>query len=602
MSVGLRHLVIITSVLFIGCSKKSNPATTVSEAAFCSTVTDYSGGITVSGTASYTRRNPWGTAGVGSGGLGGPLTTSTHPATVHPIRSAEIQVLDGGGNVIQCGTTNASGGFSLALPAGAGAYTISVNSRAFGAELKASVLDAPSSMKYYSLTASVTATTSTSGLAMNATADGATLGGAFNILDQFYEANVYLRAQVASCSTTFSGCLDVNTSSTVKKVIAYWMLGFNPNTYLGGSSTSGLSFYLPSEDSLYILGGIDGDTTTKDTDHFDNSIIIHEYGHFLEDAVGVTDSPGGSHDGNRIIDPRLAWSEGWGNFFQAAVLDSPLYRDTKGNDDGVTLYAFYVALESLSAYDTPAAQGEGNFREFSVTRLLWDAIDTNGDTQNSATDNMSARFSDIWASFTSTTKGFGYAGYEFRSIGLLHLIQQSFGQSNWSQLRTMERHDGNTSQYAQYVTTTCGAASFGGSYHYQLTPAVISGDNGSFSTSDRFYNNDFYHLKVTASGTYTIGLQFADADSSGVKADLDLYIYNASARYGVSADILGRSSNNNGGGSAATETESVAVSLSPGDYLINVMAYTAVPSAVGGQAYYNVQINGSNLCPGTIVP
>lgn len=93
---------------------------------------------------------------------------------------------------------------------------------------------------------------------------------------------------------------------------------------------SPLSFYKPGERKLFILGGSNGNVDTADTDHFDNSIILHEYGHFLEDVYGKTDSPGGYHNGSSIIDPRLAWSEGFTNSFQGAALGKNFYLDTAG--------------------------------------------------------------------------------------------------------------------------------------------------------------------------------------------------------------------------------------------------------------------------------
>ena len=41
-------------------------------------------------------------------------------------------------------------------------------------------------------------------------------------------------------------------------------MGFNPNYYFG--ATGGLSFYLPGYSRLFILGGINGDVNSSDTD------------------------------------------------------------------------------------------------------------------------------------------------------------------------------------------------------------------------------------------------------------------------------------------------------------------------------------------------
>jgi hypothetical protein len=571
------------------------------EATFCSSSITYSDTVTASGTAIYVRREAWGN--LSSGGLGSASTTATlHPATSHPIRQAEVRVTDPSGAVVQCGQTDNSGAFSVSLPRGSTTYTVAVNSRAYNNLVRASVLDAPERNQFYSLTASCTATGACALGTLTAGADGDLLGAAFNILDQIYNANLYLEAQVASCS--FSGCRSVNTSNPLPKVSAYWQKGFNPNTYFG--ATSGLSFYLPGYFRLFILGGSNGDVNNSDTDHFDNSVIIHEYGHFLEDTVSKSDSPGGSHNGNRVIDPRLAWSEGWGNFFQAAVRNDNHYIDTIGNDDGQTDMAFYTDVESAGSTsglnDYPDYQGEGNFREFSVTRLLWDAVDSNSDTQFSHSDNISGKFAEIWAAFTSSTHGFKASGAAFRNVGLIHLSQEYFqtyaGASDWSDLRSMERHDGDESQYGQSVdTSSCsGSPSYGGAYYYTLTPASVSGDSGLLSTSDQLRNNDFFHFRAPAGGSHTIKLVYKDANGLGQEADLDLYVYKDGYAFGYSADILGMSRADASGSTSTVENETVTAGFTSGaDYMINVNVYTG--NGPGTAVYYNILYDGSPLCP-----
>lgn len=619
MRLGL-SLIIFSFLIIVGCSKKisttsgCNDSTGLTcpgaeEKAYCSSAISYSNSVTITGTAQYVRREPY------SGGLGNASTSGTHPAKIYPIRYAEVQVLNGGA-IAQCATTDASGNFSFQLPKNSSqSYTISVNSRASNSHLKASVLDKPATNAYYSLTKSVTANASKSVGTMTATASGTTLGGAFNILDQIAFANEYLRDKAGSCHSTNSGCTNFTTAP---KINAYWVAGFNPNSYLG-SSSSGLSFYLPGYSRLFILGGINGDMDSSDTDHFDNSVIIHEYGHFLEDSMFVSDSPGGSHNGNKVIDPRLAWSEGWGNFIQAAVTNwsgyndpsynyvncqsvsdpacptSPLYMDTLGNADGTTSVAFSVDLETpQGGDDEPLFDGEGNFREFSVTRFLWDLIDSGTENANSSSDNISDEFVQIWASLTKSSVSFKTSTYQFRNVGLLDLIHKNMAGSNtWANVQAVNMHHGDETDYARYVTT-------GTTCNYSITPASVAGDTGALSSSDLFRNNDFYHIKISSSGTYTVRLDYNDANSSGVVADLDLYVYNSSARFGNSNDIVGYSRQTPTQAPAVTQTESVSMSLTPGDYLINVNVYTG--GALGGSVNYTLKLNGSQLCPSNLVP
>ncbi|NJL24636.1 MAG: hypothetical protein HC902_05335 [Calothrix sp. SM1_5_4] len=97
--------------------------------------------------------------------------------------------------------------------------------------------------------------------------------------------------------------------------------------------------------------------------------------------------------------------------------------------------------------------------------------------------------------------------------------------------------------------------SFGG-YQYSLTPFSDAGDNGSFSTSHLLLNNDFYHLKITGAGTYTLALTYADANGTGTEADLDLYLYNSDASFGSSSDMVGNSRLDPDGNPATAQSES----------------------------------------------
>lgn len=627
------HILFLVSLLVLSaCSSQETTNTATggrvsptytgpSETAYCSTPITYSTStITVSGTARYIRRelynNP--SSDPSFEGLGSALTThATLPAGAYPIRAAEIRVTDAAGNVVQCGQTNSSdGSFSIILPAGNISYTLSVNSRSAQFNggpiyLNASVLNRPEANRFYSLSTTVNAgggNVNVGTLEASALSNGELLGAAFNILDQLFAANAFLRSKTSTETPCASmGCTAVTTSSPVPKVSAYWEKGFNPNDYFG--SSSGLSFYLPGYHRLFILGGLSGDVDNSDTDHFDNSVILHEYGHFLEDVMFVSDSPGGSHNGNKVIDPRLAWSEGWGNFIQAAILtnngsmssSSPRYYDSSGNLDGTADLFFQVDLENMTGTDlvTSGQQGEGNFREFAVSRFLYDVVDGTGSesTYPSGSDNISNNFYQLWAALTSST-GFKKSTLAFRSIGNMLMAQQALsGASDWSAIRLGNYQKGNNSDYAQYVSTSGSCSTLSTGHHYSIDPTVAA---SGLSSSNLFLDNDFYHLKITSSGNYTLSLVYQDADSSGIEADLDLYLYNKEARFGNSSDIVGKSIADPSGVAGNTETESFTVYLTPGNYLINVNAYTGGTYSSAGPTQYSIRLNGVDLCPDSL--
>jgi len=573
-------------ILASGCSAPKAPTRAASgssiptyegpQTSFCSTPISYTGTtVTITGGAQY---KAWTSSGSG-------LTT---PVLTNPIRRAEVRVTNSNGVAVQCAETDGSGNFSFVVPQSSSQLTVSVIARANNSYVRAYIYDDPRYNNLYSISATFTPSSSQSVGTLSASHLGSVVGGAFNILDQFLNANEYLRSKVGSCSGTFAGCSNFTVTPLVT---AYWKLGFNPGEYY---STGPLSYYLPGYSRLFILGGESGDYNSSDTDHFDNSVILHEFGHFIEDVMAVSDSPGGSHNGNKVIDPRLAWSEGWGNFFQAAVRGSADYIDTYGNPSGSTNAYFDVDLENQSvSYDTPIYSGEGNFREFSVTRLLWDAIDITP-SEASSTDNINDRFIEIWHSLTASDYWMK-ATAAFRAMGLIHEKQTTLPTTSWSGIRSIEKHQGSTTDYAQYVTTS-------GACTYSMTPTDVSGypffDNGSFSTSHWGLNNDFYYLRVPSALSATVEFRYWDADGSGSEADIDFYIYNESARYGTSEDIVGYNESEPDYSAATAETASLSGTVPAGKYLLNVKAYTG--GAIGGAIYYTLKINGSFLCPAAL--
>lgn len=600
-----------------GSGRRSPTAQGPAETVACTTPITYSGGATITGTAKYVRR--FAKLGVSNEGLGSAdpnYSDTTRRPETRPIRAAEVRVLDAAGNVAQCAQTDATNGtFSFTLPNTNANYTVYVNSRSFqfnGGDtyLQASVLNRPEENKFYSITATVNPSVSTSIGTMTAEAytSGALLGAPFNILDMLFEANSYLRLQTGQagslCSASFAGCRNVTLINPVPKVYAYWEKGFNPNEYFG--SSSGLSFYLPGYSRLFILGGISGDVDSSDTDHFDNSVIIHEYGHFLEDNLSKSDSPGGSHNGNKVIDPRLAWSEGWGNFFQAAVLNAanetaPKYVDTSGNIDGDPGVYFEVNLENETSLDVVLNPGEGNFREFSVTRLLWDVIDSVSDTSitRGATDNVSNHFNEIWAIFTRSSHGYNDPTFAFRNIGLLHYAQSTYtdtGTTSWAGPRGLNWHDGDTSHYAQYVTTgSCSA--------YSISPNVSTTNNNPTS-NNYFLHHRFYHFKPASSGTYTITLSYQTTTGT-VEADLDLVVYAEDHALGTTSGLVGSSDASPDNNLANGETETITASLTANaNYLIDISAYTGVHNSINyksaGATDFSIRVNGSTLCPANL--
>lgn len=138
-------------------------------------------------------------------------------------------------------------------------------------------------------------------------------------------------------------------------------------------------------DGIYILGEFAGGN--GDTDEFDQSVIAHEFGHYIEDQFSRTDSIGGEHSGSlSLLDLRVAFGEGWGNAFSGMVLGDPVYRDSFSGVDA----SFHIDLET----DDPL--NEGWFSEASVGEILWDVFDS----ANESGDAVALGFAPIYAVLT----------------------------------------------------------------------------------------------------------------------------------------------------------------------------------------------------------
>jgi hypothetical protein len=329
-------------------------------------------------------------------------------------------------------------------------------------------------------------------------------------------------------------------------------------------------------------------------DQFDNSVVVHEYGHFIDDQFGSPNSPGGSHSGQYVIDPRLAWGEGWANFFQAAVSGVPMYRDTYGSvtcgsSTCATGAGFTEPLELNTPYegyrtDRPLVTGEGNFREFSVSRVLWAII------QPSV-----SQFSEVWTAFNGVS-GMRSVNDNFKTITRLHAIQlASAAQTNkkdWSTPLTNEKQIATFNDYATPLDTTCSSSSIA------MAVRRDSYDNGSFSLSNQQRNNDFY-LYNHPGGTLPVSLTWSGSGS----VDLDLYIYRAGYVFGSASSILAydmRDANGSSSGSAlgTSGNASVAPNLPAGQYMINVMAATgSMSSGITASTTYSLSVANHAACP-----
>ena len=157
-------------------------------------------------------------------------------------------------------------------------------------------------------------------------------------------------------------------------IYVFWRRGGNApwSYYLGERPARSGRF------ALELMGGEAGRVATTDTDEHDESIILHELGHFVFDRLSSDSSPGGDHPAGYVIDPGLAWEEGRATWFSMAVLGVPVYRDTIGIEGQGRLRVDHELERGVYG---PGGIGS----EQGVSRVLWDLGD--GTPELSDVDN-----------------------------------------------------------------------------------------------------------------------------------------------------------------------------------------------------------------------
>lgn len=328
------------------------------------------GAISISGTISF-ERVPF-SATLGSG-------LDYNNIQTLPVRGAEIQALGAGDCVITSSVTTNTGTYTLNVDQNAN-VKIRVKAKttsAAGAIWDFEVRDNTSSNGLYVLDGSlVSSGSSNSTRNLTATSGwtgsgygGVRTAGPFAILDSVYSA---IQTVVAVDATVNMTAADI-----------FWSV--NNSTASGTLSNGEIGGTFYSNNQIYILG-----KSNSDTDEYDEHVVIHEWGHYLEDNLSRSDSVGGSHSVTQRLDMRVALSEGFGNAFSAMVTNDPIYQDSSGNQQSSD---FQINIE------TNASTNIGWFNESSVQTVLYDIFDANAD----ASDGVNLGFSAIYNALINAT-------------------------------------------------------------------------------------------------------------------------------------------------------------------------------------------------------
>jgi len=294
--------------------------------------------------------------------------------------------------------------------------------------------------------------------------------------------------------------------------------------------------------NLFILGDEDGDT-----DEYDNHIISHEWGHYYEDKFSRSDSIGGSHSGDEVLDIRLALSEGWGNAFSAMALDDPVYFDTLGTDQA---NGFNFDVE----HGTNTSKGW--YSEGSVQRILYDLYDSNDDDS----DILSLGFGPIHDVYTGAEK----VTPAFTSIFTFITALKDENSADASEIDTIVASENIATITDIYGTGRINKASDYPYYSLNVGSSIsvlLSNTDGVYN---KLSNRKYVRFTIATAGTYTIRVQ----QTNGTNSDPDFYLFREAPFANVSF-----------GESATAGLEVKSVSLTAGSYLLDIADYNNVSTA-----------------------
>ncbi len=328
--------------------------------------------VTVSGRATYTDYD------VSRNGIG--YSTPSE----RPIRGAVVEVQSPPGTTLLTGNTSDNGEYAFAgVPENASVRVVVKAALGDTTTPNTKVIDNTNADKLYEVDS--LAATGTSNLTLNFNAasgwDGTRYSnpraaGPFAILDVIYQAQQMVKA--VDAAVVFPP-LDVHWSINNKPASNFApSVGDIPGSFYVSRSTA-KRFNI--KEGMYILGAAD-----VDTDEYDSHIIAHEWAHYFEAKFSRSDSPNGSHEITvDLLDPSLAFGEGYGYAMAGMILNDPVVVNTSGpgQRSGADINLDLDVIPNNRLWRDPATGTtypnvtlDGSYSEVSIHEILFDLFDS----------------------------------------------------------------------------------------------------------------------------------------------------------------------------------------------------------------------------------
>jgi hypothetical protein len=391
-------------------------------------------------------------------------------------------------------TTDSAGNYSLLVPANT---QISIQAQAEMLQFKVRDVDNSTTPYNYAGAAfNSGAAASTQNLtipsgwnAVTRIADSTRASAPFAILDTVYKAYNFI---LAVAPTAVFPQLTLDWAPT------------NPGSETFYDSASG-------NDRRIVLAG----EADVDTDEFDEHVIAHEFGHYIENIFSRSDNIGGTHAPGDRLDPRVAFGEGFGYAFAAMVLDDPIPRDsfgTKQTQDG----SFSIEQDT-NITGSGGGSTEGWYSEASVQEILWDVFDSVDD----GADHITMGFAPIWQVLTTEEKTTEALTSIFSFITALK-AENPADASGISALVTNEAMVGTTINAFGTTETNKAGASNTLDVLPVYTPITLDGGTqvvrsvGTYGTTNKLSNHRFLSLDVAS----PVSVRITASGPSGHDVDL----------------------------------------------------------------------------------
>jgi hypothetical protein len=317
------------------------------------------------------------------------------------------------------------------------------------------------------------------GWASDASVSGVRASAAFAILDTIY--------------SSIQTILAVAPGTVFPALVVYWSEKNTPSEGdpLLGEITSTSFTTINGLNVIYAAG-----KAGVDTDEFDESVIAHEFGHYLQAVFSRDDSVGGKHTFGDKLDMRVAFSEGWGNAWSGIATGRTKYIDTLWSGTMTTAFS-----ENLNAAPPPSERGW--FSESSVQYMLFNL-------------NTQLGFAPIWQSLKAMRSSTALSSIYTFNAGLPASASQAMSQLMVSQgINGTGPFGVNETGNADLTVTlpiyrpiTVGAAA---------SSVCASGVNGTYNKAGNWLA---FRFTPTSAGKRTITVS-----STRAGADPDFYIF-----------------------------------------------------------------------------